>query len=86
MYKISEEVVLYEEDKKYLVNTVNGKVFELNDVASRIVEGINENRSLEEIKNMISSLFPDVTYEQISLDVDNYIKILIDSQSIIRQT
>ncbi len=84
MYIISDEVVLHEEEgKKYLVNTVSGKVFALNDVASRIVEGLNENKSVDEIKHMLSLLFSDVTFEQISKDVDSYITMLVDSQSIV---
>lgn len=60
MYIISDEVVLHEEEgEKYLVNTVSGKVFALNDVASRIVEGLNENKSVDEIKHMLSLLFPE---------------------------
>jgi hypothetical protein len=86
MYIISDEVVLHEEEgEKYLVNTVSGKVFALNDVASRIVEGLNENKSVDEIKHMLSLLFPEVTYEQISKDVDCYITMLVDSQSIVKK-
>lgn len=86
MYIISDQVVLHEEEsKKYLVNTVSGKVFALNDVASRIVEGLNENKSVDEIKHMLSLLFPEVTYEQISNDVDCYITMLVDSQSIVKK-
>ncbi|GFI24610.1 coenzyme PQQ synthesis protein D [Lachnospiraceae bacterium] len=84
MYIISDQVVLHEEEgKKYLVNTVSGKVFVLNEVASRIVEGLNENKSVDEIKHMLSLLFSDVTFEQISKDVDSYITMLVDSQSIV---
>ena len=86
MYIISDEVVLHEEEgEKYLVNTVSGKVCALNDVASRIVEGLNENKSVDEIKHMLSLLFPEVTYEQISKDVDCYITMLVDSQSIVKK-
>ena len=67
------------------MNTVSGKVFALNDVASRIVEGLNENKSVDEIKHMLSLLFPEVTYEQISKDVDCYITMLVDSQSIVKK-
>ena len=67
------------------MNTVSGKVVAVNDVASRIVEGLNENKSVDEIKHMLSLLFPEVTYEQISKDVDCYITMLVDSQSIVKK-
>lgn len=85
MYRIADEIVLYEEgDKKYLVNSVTGKVYMLNEMAAKIIEGLETDKNLNEIKEIISVQFPDIPIEQIGVDVDNYIKILIDSRSIIK--
>lgn len=81
MYKLLDDILIYtENNKKFLINIQTGKVFALNEVAELVIEALQQNINIEE---KVQQRFPNISIQQIRLDINNYIESLIENQCII---
>ncbi len=72
-----------EEGKNFLISFESGKLFSLNETASRIVELIGEGNGTNEILYSLGNEF-DVDKEKLTLIVNNFITHLEGEGIIIR--
>jgi hypothetical protein len=66
-------------DGSILLDIAQGRVFELNPVAARIISLMAEAHSTAEIVERISHEF-DTTHERVSDDLKAFIEILLDNK------
>lgn len=76
-YKIYENIIThFEENKEYLMNSVTGKVIELNNIASYVLQNLMNNKSMNEILNDICNTYIQINREDIEKDINLFLEKL----------
>ncbi|WP_423190202.1 PqqD family protein [Alkalibacterium sp. f15] len=84
IYKLDENIKLVDiKEKLFVYNISNGDCFGIEGVGLEIIQGIEEEKNIEVIIENIFSNY-DVTKEQATHDVKNYIRQLLKNNLIIK--
>lgn len=78
-WKLAEGVMTYKDDdtgNEYVINPNTGKIFEINETAKVILEGIAGEKTQNEIIEMVTSIGPEIDKKIVINDLRAFIEIL----------